>query len=60
MYTTRNMSSRGERAQIAVSSSATLSLDTYVCLGCGNFEEQIAQEDLARHAEKIRATWNKA
>jgi DNA-directed RNA polymerase subunit RPC12/RpoP len=59
VYTTRGLPTRGERSQIAVSSFATLCLDTYVCLGCGRFEEHVSPAELAGVASKIREKWSR-
>ena len=59
VYTTRGLPKRGERMTVAVSSFSQIYLDTYLCLGCGHFEEHVPPEDLAKNAAKIRSTWTK-
>ena len=59
IYTTRDVQKRGDRGQIAVTGFARIFLDTYICLGCGHFEEIVPTSDLAAVSDKIRSSWNK-
>jgi hypothetical protein len=49
----------GERSHLSVTTTARLYLDTYVCLGCGHFEELVPKTELATWAAAVRAEWKK-
>ena len=57
----RNAESRGERIQLAISSTLRFFLATYVCTACGHFEELIPPEELKNEklVGKIKESWHK-
>ena len=57
----RNAESRGERIQLAISSTLRFCLATYICTACGHFEELISPAELKNEKliGKIRESWNK-
>jgi len=61
VYTDRELLKRGERMQIVISSWKWFSLDTYICLTCGHFEEYINEKESRdeKIIEKIRETWKR-
>lgn len=61
IYTTHGQLKRGERMQLVVSSWKWFSLDVYICITCGYFEEHIDEKDIKdeKIIEKIKETWNK-
>jgi predicted nucleic-acid-binding Zn-ribbon protein len=61
IYTTRDISKRGERMQLVVSSVQRFFLDTYICTSCFHFEEYVSEKEKAdeKIIAKIKETWNK-
>lgn len=59
IYTDATLTKRGDRASIPVSSLSSLSIDVYVCLNCGYFEEYVSQEDLKslKKMDKLKSKW---
>jgi hypothetical protein len=57
IYSTRGINKLGERMQLPITSFKSVFLDTFVCLGCGRFEERIP--DVSAVADKIRASWTR-
>ena len=60
IYSDVGLSKRGERMALVISSWNWFSLNTYICLNCGHFEEFINKTELDDSIKlKIRNIWKK-
>ena len=61
VYSNRELSKRGERMQLVISSMKWYFLDTYICTGCFYFEEYVPEKEKPDAAiiAKIKETWKK-
>lgn len=60
IYCNISLPKRGERMTLVISSLNWFSLNTYICLDCGHFEEFINKSELDDSIKlKIRDKWKK-
>ena len=61
VYTTHNITKRGERMIIPVTGFKRIFLDYYMSISCGYFEEYVPQDDLKdeKLMNKLKENWER-
>jgi predicted RNA-binding Zn-ribbon protein involved in translation (DUF1610 family) len=61
VYTDSDKARHNERAYMMVSPATGFTIDTYVCIACGHFEEYFKDSDLkeAKTMSKLKEKWKK-
>lgn len=60
IYNNISLPKRGERMTLVISSLNWFSLNTYICINCGHFEEFINKAELDDSIkQKIQSNWKK-